>query len=75
MTRREKSTPAVHAPGAIEMQKQKPREERRQWIRPTLESQSTLTTVTQSTSLVPMSLLFLQTSAQCFDGFGNPVPC
>lgn len=56
------------------MQNEKAREKRRQWIRPSLESQSTLTTVTQAASPVPMSLLFLQTS-QCFDGFGNPIPC
>lgn len=74
MRPREKSTPAVHAPGAIEMENEKTRETRRAWIRPSLESQSTLTTVTQATSPVPMSLLFLQTS-QCFDGFGNPIPC
>lgn len=74
MRPREKSTPAVHAPGAIEMENEKTTETRRAWIRPSLESQSTLTTVTQATSPVPMSLLFLQTS-QCFDGFGNPIPC
>jgi hypothetical protein len=30
--------------------------------------------VTQTASPVLMSLLFQQTS-QCFDGFGNPIPC
>ena len=74
MTRREKSTPAFHAPGAIEMRNEEKREKRRDWIRPVLESQSTLTTVTQTASPMALSLLFLQ-SSQCFDGFGNPIPC
>jgi len=73
MTPREKSTPVVHAPGAIEMRNEETRAKRR-WIRPSLESQSTLTTVTQTASPMTLSLLFLQTS-QCFDGFGNPIPC
>ena len=50
-------------------------EARRKWIRPELESQSTLTTVTQLGSPVPMSLLFIQASLQCFDSHGNPVAC
>lgn len=74
MTRREPSRPAVHAPGVIDMRNEETREKRREWIRPVLEAQSTLTTVTQASSLVPMSLLFLQNS-QCFDGFGRPIPC
>ena len=73
MTRRVKSTPAVHAPGAIDMRNEENREKRR-WIRPILEAQSTLTTVTQTASPMALSLLFLQ-SSQCFDGFGNPIPC
>ena len=50
-------------------------ETRRAWVAPELRAQSTLTVVTQATSPVPLTLLFLQISAQCFDGFGNPVPC
>ena len=50
------------------------RDARRPWITPVLEAQSTLTTVTQSASPVPLALLFLQNS-QCFDGFGNPIRC
>ena len=74
MTRREPSTPAVHAPGVIDMRNEETREKRREWIRPVLEAQSTLTTVTQTPSPMALSLLFLQ-SSQCFDGFGNPIPC
>jgi hypothetical protein len=48
---------------------------RRQWIRPELQVQSTLTTVTQLASPVPMSLLFLKVSMQCFDQAGNRIPC
>ena len=49
---------------------------RREWVRPLLLGQSTLTTVTQVASPVPMSLLFLQASnAQCFNSNGNPVVC
>ena len=48
---------------------------RRPWIRPELQAQSTLTTVTQLGSPVPMSLLFLAVSRQCFDETGNPVSC
>jgi hypothetical protein len=50
-------------------------ETRRPWVTPELRTQSTLTVVTQATSPVPMTLLFLQVSVQCFDGLGNPVPC
>jgi hypothetical protein len=50
-------------------------ETRRAWVAPELRAQSTLTVVTQAASPVPMTLLFLQVSAQCFDAFGNPVPC
>jgi hypothetical protein len=50
------------------------RDARRPWITPVLQAQSTLTTVTQAASPVPMALLFLQNS-QCFDAFGHPIPC
>jgi len=50
-------------------------ETRRPWVAPELRAQSTLTVVTQATSPAPLTLLFLQVSAQCFDGLGNPVPC
>ena len=50
------------------------RNARRPWITPVLQAQSTLTTVTQAASPVPMALLFLQNS-QCFDAFGHPIPC
>jgi hypothetical protein len=74
MIRRERSAPVIRASGAIEMRSHENRKARRPWIRPLLQAQSTLTTVTQVGSPVPLSLLFLQTS-QCFDGFGQPVPC
>jgi hypothetical protein len=48
---------------------------RRQWIAPTLAPNSTLTVVTQSALPQPLSLLFLQSSVQCFDHNGNPAPC
>ena len=48
---------------------------RRPWIPPVLQSNSTLTTVTQVGSPVTLSLLFLQVSSQCFDSHGNPAPC
>ncbi len=48
---------------------------RRRWISPALLSNSTLTTVTQVGSPVPLSLLFLQASNQCFDSHGRPAPC
>jgi len=48
---------------------------RRPWISPMLQSNSTLTVVTQVGSPAPLSLLFLQASSQCFDSRGNPVPC
>jgi len=58
------------------MQISEKQDARREWVRPLLRTQSTLTTVTQVASPVPMSLLFLQASnAQCFDSNGNPVPC
>lgn len=48
---------------------------RRRWIAPTLEAHSTLTVLTQSALPQPLSLLFLQSSIQCFNHNGNPVPC
>ena len=56
------------------MIRQENRDARRPWITPVLEAQSTLTTVTQAASPVPLALLFLQNS-QCFDAHGVPVPC
>ena len=50
-------------------------ETRRAWVAPELRAQSTLTVVTQLTPPAPLSLLFLQASAQCFDGLGHPVTC
>jgi hypothetical protein len=50
-------------------------ETRRAWVAPELRAQSTLTVVTQSTAPAPLTLLFLQASAQCFDSHGNPVVC
>jgi hypothetical protein len=62
--------------GAIFMEMSEKPETRRAWVAPELRAQSTLTVVTQVTSPVPLTLLFLQAStAQCFDGLGNPVPC
>ncbi len=49
--------------------------ERRQWIAPTLAAHTTLTTLTQTPLHKPLNLLFLQSSIQCFDHNGNPVPC
>jgi hypothetical protein len=47
---------------------------RRPWITPVLLAQSTLTTVTQTASPVPLALLFLE-SSQCFNAHGQPIPC
>lgn len=49
-------------------------EERRAWLRPSLEPHSTMTVVTQQSMPVAMNLLFLQTS-QCFNSSGGTVPC
>ena len=48
---------------------------RRPWITPELSCNSTLTEVTQVGSPVPLSLLFLQASNQCFDSHGRPASC
>jgi hypothetical protein len=48
---------------------------RRRWIAPTLAPHSTLTVLTQSALPQPLSLLFLQSSIQCVNHNGNPVPC
>lgn len=49
---------------------------RRTWIAPIVASHSTMTSLTQSALPLPLSLLFLQSSTQCFDQDGNPVlPC
>jgi hypothetical protein len=50
--------------------------DRRVWIAPSMAPHSTMTTLTQSALPLPLSLLFLQSSTQCFDQDGNPVlPC
>jgi hypothetical protein len=49
--------------------------ERRRWIAPTVVPHSTMTELTQSALPQPLSLLFLQSSIQCFDHGGFPVPC
>jgi len=49
--------------------------QRRSWISPSLAPHSTLTVLTQTPLPQPLSLLFLQSSIQCFDHNGNPVPC
>jgi hypothetical protein len=48
---------------------------RRRWTAPSVVPHSTLTTLTQSALPQPLSLLFLQSSIQCFNHNGNPVPC
>jgi hypothetical protein len=48
---------------------------RRRWIAPSLAPHSTLTVLTQSALPQPLSLLFLQSSIQCFNHNGNPVTC
>jgi hypothetical protein len=48
---------------------------RRRWIAPSLAPHSTLTVLTQSALPQPLSLLFLQSSIQCFNHNGNTVPC
>jgi hypothetical protein len=47
----------------------------RRWSSPVLTAHTTLTTLTQSALPQPLSLLFLQSSAQCFNNRGVPVPC
>ncbi|MEO6211233.1 MAG: hypothetical protein ABIQ10_14045 [Gemmatimonadaceae bacterium] len=50
--------------------------QRRAWVTPSLAGHSTLTALTQAPLPQPLSLLFLQSSTQCFDQNGNPVtPC
>jgi hypothetical protein len=49
--------------------------ERRRWVAPSLAPHSTLTVLTQSTLPQPLSLLFLQSSIQCFNHRGEPIPC
>ena len=49
------------------------RRDRKAWIAPELVRQASLTTLTQFS--VSTALLFLQTSGQCFDANGNPIPC
>ena len=49
--------------------------ERRRWVAPGLSPHSTLTVLTQLPLRQPLSLLFLQSSRQCFDQNGNPTPC
>lgn len=51
------------------------RSDRRVWIAPALFPHSTMTELTQSPLRQPLSLLFLQSSVQCFNHLGNPVPC
>jgi hypothetical protein len=75
MRQRLPSSEASRTSGAIPMGSEKNDETRRSWVRPELKSQSTLTTLTQTGSLVPMSFLFLQLSGRCFDSHGNPAPC
>jgi hypothetical protein len=48
---------------------------RRNWLAPLLAPHSTLTTLTQVPLPQPLSLLFLQSSRQCFDQNGDPAPC
>jgi hypothetical protein len=75
MSKRTRSAEVSRTSGATPMGSDKNEETRRSWVRPELQSQSTLTTVTQVGSPVPMSLLFFQVSQQCFDSKGNPRPC
>lgn len=51
------------------------RSERRRWVAPSVAPHSTLTVLTQAPLPLPLSLLFLQASIQCFDHNGNPAPC
>jgi len=51
------------------------RSERRTWVAPSLAPHSTMTVLTQVPLPAPLSLLFLQSSRQCFNQDGNPVPC
>lgn len=51
------------------------RSERRRWVAPSVAPHSTLTVLTQAPLPQPLSLLFLQSSIQCFDHNGNPAPC
>ena len=75
MRRRPRTSETARMSGVIPMDSRQNEEARRSWVRPELQSQSTLTTVTQVGSPVPMSLLFFQVSQQCFDSKGNPRQC
>ena len=50
-------------------------ESRRTWMRPEIQSQSSMTALTQVAPHAPLALLFMQVSSQCFDSHGDPVPC
>lgn len=65
----EPSTPSMP------LDRQEMHAERRPWIAPSVVPHSTLTVLTQSALPQPLSLLFLQSSIQCFNHNGNPVPC
>lgn len=78
MTRPEDQRHSFSSPfvGAMQVEKNRETEARRAWVQPTLLPHSTLTVVTQVTSPMPLTLLFLQASvSQCFDAHGNPIPC
>lgn len=49
---------------------------RRAWIRPDMQMQSTMTTLTQVGPHTPLALLFQQISGQCIDENGHAItPC
>ncbi len=48
---------------------------RRMWVAPTLAPHSTLTELTQTPLRTPLTLLFQQSSVQCFNHLGENIPC
>jgi hypothetical protein len=54
---------------------QQGREGKRVWVRPEVTEYASLTALTQYAPPGAFAMLFQAGSTQCFDGFGNPVPC
>ena len=76
MTRCEAPSAEMHVPdAATPVNTREAPASGRRWITPALCCHSTLTVVTQVGSPLPLSLLFLQASNQCFNSRGNPASC
>jgi hypothetical protein len=65
----------AHGESAMPHDQRHDRPKRRRWVAPSVTPHSTMTVLTQSPLPQPLSLLFLQSSIQCFNHSGTPVPC